>query len=375
MGRTWLRIAALAGLLAAPARALTAQDGQAARDAYGRALALEASGQFDAALPLLWYAAGKAPRDAEVLNRLGESLDRIGALDAAAEAFQRAVEARPDFHKAWNNLVLTLVRAGRGAEAAARARAAAAAAPSDPDAILTLGLALSEQDVDAAIATFRRALALAPRHALAQFNLALVLKRADRVAEATAAFRSALAIEPRAETHYQLGVLYWQQGELDHAAAELDAAIAADARYAEAHYALGAVRAAQGDSAGAATALSRAIALRPALAGAHYTLGRVLQQRGDGSGAAAAFAEAERLQRVARLEREAGTRTAVGSQRLNAGDLTGALEQFRRATEVLDTYAPAHYQIGLVLQRLGQPEAARAAFARAAQLNPALTPP
>ena len=40
-----------------------------------------------------------------------------------------------------------------------------------------------------------------------------------------------------------------------------------------------------------------------------------------------------------------------------------------------DGYAPAHFQLGLVLRRLGQPEASRAAFARAQQLNPSLVPP
>ena len=45
------------------------------------------------------------------------------------------------------------------------------------------------------------------------------------------------------------------------------------------------------------------------------------------------------------------------------------------ATTLFDAYAPAHFQIGLVLRRLGEPDAARAAFARAAQLNPGLIPP
>ena len=70
---------------------------QSPRDLYTRAVQLEADGNQPAALALLWEAAGLAPRDADVQNRLGEALERIGALDAAIEAYRRAVAARPDF--------------------------------------------------------------------------------------------------------------------------------------------------------------------------------------------------------------------------------------------------------------------------------------
>jgi tetratricopeptide (TPR) repeat protein len=346
-----------------------------ASEAYARALDLESRGNYSGALALLWYAAGAAPHDADVQNRLGEGLERIGALDAAIDAYRRAVAERPAFRKAANHLILTLVKAGKGEEALERARARVAAAPNDPDPRFTLGLAESEQDVEAAIATFGRVLQLDPRHTLARYNLALVLKRADRLPEAVDALKRAIDIEPRPEALYTLGVIYWQQGDSDRAAGALRAAIALDARYAEAHDTLGAVLAARGEWKAAADALRRAIALRPDLPGAHYSLARVLQQSGDATAGAAELKEAERLRRRARAEQEAGVWTAVGSRTLESGDLTGALDQFRRATAVFEEYAPAHFQIGLVLRRLGQSDAADAAFHRAAQLNPGLVRP
>jgi hypothetical protein len=42
---------------------------------------------------------------------------------------------------------------------------------------------------------------------------------------------------------------------------------------------------------------------------------------------------------------------------------------------VLESYAPAHYQLGRDLQGLNRTNEARAAFARARQLNPSLVPP
>jgi Flp pilus assembly protein TadD len=75
------------------------------------------------------------------------------------------------------------------------------------------------------------------------------------------------------------------------------------------------------------------------------------------------------------LERQATTSTAVGIARLDAGDAARAVEQFRRALSVFEAYAPAHYQLGRALARLGQADDARAAFARARQLNPSLVAP
>jgi len=266
------------------------------------------------------------------------------------------------------------VKAGKGEEAVQRARALAAAAPEDPDRHFTLGLAQSEQNVADAIASFRRALAIAPRHTLARYNLALVLRRADRLSEAVEELTRAVDVEPRPEAYYTLGVIYWHQGAVDRATRALRAAITLNPEYAEAYSALGSVLAGRRDWTGALEALRRAIALRPDLPGAHDTLARVLQQ-GDRVAAEAAFAEAERLRTRTRLEQEAGVWTAVGIRTLESGDLLRALDQFRRATALFEAYAPAHFQIGLVLRRLGEPDAARAAFARATQLNPGLIPP
>ena len=362
-------------LLMAPAIAVADQDGTRAQQAYARAVELETQGNHAAALSLLWEAAGLAPRDADIQNRLGEALERIGALDAAVAAYRLAVSERPAFRKASNNLILALVKAGQGKEGVERARALVALAPDDPDRNFTLGLAQSEQDVTEAIQSFRRVLALAPRHSLAHYNLALVLKRTDRLQEALDELGRALEIEPRPEAYYARGVIYWHMGDLDRATTALSDAVAAEPRYAEAYDTLGSVLKAKRDWAGAAAALRRAIALRPDLPAAHYTLGQVLRMNGDESAARTEFAEAERLRTHAKVEQEATMWTAAGTQKLDSGDLAGALELFQRATVFDDTYAPAHYQMGRTLQRLGQQEASSRAFARAAALNPSLVAP
>lgn len=355
--------------------AAAAQDRARAREAYERAIALEGRGDEAGALSLLWQAAGLDPADADIQNRLGEALQRIGALDAAVDAYRAALRARPAFRKAANNLVLAMVAAGRGPEATQLARGLAAGAPHDPESHFTLGLAQSEQDVDEALRSFRRTIELAPDHALARYNLALVLRRMDRLDEAVDQLRRAIAIAPRAEAHYQMGVIAWHQHRLEEAADAFRSALALDPRHADAHQALGGVLHAAGDHPRAEDVLRRAIALRPDGADAHYTLSRVLRARGNTPAADRHIREAERLREHARLEQEARVWTATGSARMQAGDVVAAVDHFRRATAILDSYAPAHYQLGLALLRLGQTDAARSAFERAQQLNPALVPP
>src|SRR5207244_9355009 len=100
-----------------------------------------------------------------------------------------------------------------------------------------------------------------------------------------------------------------------------------------------------------------------------------LQLSGDTRGARAQLADAERLRLRADAEHQAAVWTAVGTRQFDEGDPSAAIESLHRAIGVLESYAPAHYQMGRALQRLNRTNEARAAFARARQLNPSLVPP
>lgn len=369
-----LRFAAL--FIAAAAYAIPAAQAPArAKDLYDRALELERTGNAAAALSVLWEAAGAAPSDGVIQDHLGEALERIGALDAAVAAYRAAAGATNAPRGAANHLVLALVKAGRSQEAIERARVLATSVPTEAERWFTLGLAQADVDVDGAIDSFDRALAIDPRHALARYNLALVLFHADRLQAALELLQQTLAIQARPEVHYTLGVIYWHQGDLDAAVKALGAAVTANPEYADAHLALGTVQKARGDLKRATLSLRRAIEIGPSMPAPHIVLAQTLRLGGDEKGAARESAEAERLRMLSQQSQEAATQTAVGIQLLDAGDAAAAVEAFRRATRAFERFAPAHYQLGRALERLGQHDAARAAFARAQQLNPALVPP
>jgi tetratricopeptide (TPR) repeat protein len=346
-----------------------------ATDLYQRALELERHGNGPAALTMLWEAAGLDPTRGDIQNALGAALERAGALDAAADAYRAAATSKPAAAGADRNFVLVLVKAGRSIEAIARAKAGTEEAPGDADRWFTLGLAQADVDVDGAIDSFHHALALNPRHGLAEYNLALVLYRTDHVDAAVDALHAAAALQARPEISYTLGTIYWHEGDLDRAVKALTDATTATPDYADALLLLGTVLNARGDTHGSASALERAIRLRPDLPAPHIVLAQTLTKAGDDAGARRESAEAERLRALSETTRAAAALTAAGVQHLSAGDTPAAADCFRRAIRAFEPFAPAHYQLGRALETLGQHDAARAEFARAQQLNPALVPP
>jgi tetratricopeptide (TPR) repeat protein len=198
----------------------------------------------------------------------------------------------------------------------------------------------------------------------------------DKLNEAIAEFRTAEELDPRqADVHYTLGVTLWQQGEFAAAADELQAAIDAKPDYAEAFYTLGTVRKQQGKLPQAADALRQAIRLQPDFAGAHTTLAAVLRQFGDNEGAAAESKAGSEISKEKNNQQAALFATNSGKRLLSAGDLEGAISQFKSAIQALPGYAPAHFQLGLALQRKGDKAESAREFQKARELDPRLAPP
>jgi tetratricopeptide (TPR) repeat protein len=152
---------------------------------------------------------------------------------------------------------------------------------------------------------------------------------------------------------------------------ELRAATRIRPDYAEAYYTLGTVLKQQGNLPEAVIALREAIRLQPDFAGAHTTLAGVLRQQGDTQAAAAESKLGSEIAKSANALQGATFSTNSGRRMLNAGDLDGAISQFRSAIEQSASYAPAHFYLAQALKRKGVAEEARREFQRASELDPA----
>jgi protein O-GlcNAc transferase len=155
----------------------------------------------------------------------------------------------------------------------------------------------------------------------------------------------------------------------------LQQAIQIQPHYAEAYYTLGTVLKQMNKLQEAADALRQAIRLDPDFAGAHTTLAAVLRQLGDSAGAAAEGKAGAAMSKQKTDQQAATFATNSGRRLLTAGDLDGAISQFRAATRSLPSYALAHYELGLALSQKGLKEEASAEYKKATELDPHLVAP
>src|SRR5256886_2502163 len=135
----------------------------------------------------------EALRRDSVLSRaptsLGLALSGLGGLDPAVEEPRRALRRQPDALTARLTLATALVAKQDWAAARVELEHVLSAQPDLGQAHYSLGVVrYARGDLDGAIEAFRRVLVGDPHHQDARYNLALMLRLAQRDAEATPEF-------------------------------------------------------------------------------------------------------------------------------------------------------------------------------------------
>lgn len=188
-----------------------------------------------------------------------------------------------------------LMAKGKYADAAELYRQAINRNTKNVQAISGLGMALGRQfKLDGAMEQFDKALELDPKNALAHCGKAMCLlnrlqsssmtiqkNRDSLLKQAEQEAKDAISIDPNMpEAHYNLGMVYKEQGRLNESAAELRDAIKNDPTSSDAFAQLGMVKLAQSSLAEAEDNLKKAISLNSGNSTAHYGLGSVNLQQG-----------------------------------------------------------------------------------------------
>lgn len=190
----------------------------------GRARALSADGQTEAALAVLDALVQSRSDDPELWSLIGDLRMRIDRTKEAATAYSHAIELTPEGAPAlW---VLYYARAialhdlDRWDEARADFRRALALNPNQPHVLNYLGYSMVEkgEDLDEALQMIEQAVALAPDNGAIVDSLAWALFRLGRAEEAVAPMERAatlIATDPILFDH--LGDIYWAVGRRDEA--------------------------------------------------------------------------------------------------------------------------------------------------------------
>jgi tetratricopeptide (TPR) repeat protein len=337
--------------------------GQQTTATLDRAQALYRSGQFHQAETLLRPLTASDPGNVEAHLLLGECFAMQQERSAAIEEVTKAIRLRPGSAVAYNTLGTVL---GRFLE------------------------------TDAAQKAFTRAVELDPHMAEAHVSLALLLAQAGNLNGAAEHLDRAIELEGSkpgvAVPHYLRGKVALEQNDYVKASAEFQAAIKARANYAEAWLLLGVARRARLDDAGALNAfrraaelnpqdfhalyelgseylslgkpqtavvyLKRALLLAPEDWGTLYKLQRALRQAGD---VAEANEYEDRLRRLVHKDDQAGQHSMEAQRDDNQGvaleqrgDIVGALEKYRAASELAPEQDGYRLNFALALCRLNR---------------------
>jgi len=144
------------------------------------------------------FAMERSPRDAEAHNNMGNALSELGRYERRSPISRRRQSSLPTIPRApRNNLGNALFKLHRSDEAIATYRKAIDLAPDYAKAHSNLGAALVERNrYEEAVASCHKALAIDPNHANAHINLGLAYHGLYRFDEAIVCYQKALAIAP-----------------------------------------------------------------------------------------------------------------------------------------------------------------------------------
>lgn len=191
---------------------------------------------------------------------------------------------------------------------------------------------LDEGRVDEAIPHLLETLRLRPNAVRARVDLASILSKRNRLADAEAQYRIALQIDPEDP---------------------------------DANMGLGAVLAERGEFAEAIERLKNALRLKPENADSHYNLGRVYGLQGRADEAIAEFTETVKLQ--------PGNPEAhfnLGNSLVQKDRMSEAISEYQAAVKLKPDYVNARFNLGSALAASGKFNDAAAQFAEVLRLNP-----
>jgi protein O-mannosyl-transferase len=198
------------------------------------------------------------------------------------------------------------------------------------------------------------------------YKLGEILAQRGDLAKAIENFEAALRINPRhAYAHSALGFVFAIQGRLTEALEQFDDALRIAPRFATAHTGLGLVFARQGKLSEASDHFRRALESDAGDAQAHTNLGLILKKRGQWGEAAAHFRQA--------VQADPNSEQAQyqwGLALAEEGKLSEATDHLRAAVRINPRSAEAHRSLAELLMRQGQSDEAGEHFREAQRLRP-----
>jgi protein O-GlcNAc transferase len=313
---------------------------------YALALALEASGDAAASIPLFATAT------------TGSNVSTLGNAGLI-------------------NYALALVQTGDAKGALPLYAKALTLGPDSATLREDYGVAyLQQADLDHAIAQFDAGVALDPQNAQLHYDLGLAYKLKDDLGQAVSELERAAALDATLpDPAYTLGVIYMQQGRFAEAAQQLRRVTTLQPANGGAWALLGGVLREDEDVSGAIEAIQRATELEPEQPSLHVQLAALLARTGKPELAAVERKRAAELSRAAVSQQRATFALKSGRALLAEGKLPEAIVQLSAAADAAPQLAEAHTLLAEALSREGKLAEAALERQRAAALQPSTASP
>ena len=276
-----------------------------------------------------------------------------------------AVEYYRLFDEAWD-----LGQKGRQEAAIAAWRRALAVNPGEPRGEVSLGLALAGAGKpDEAMAHYRMALENNPDYYEAHNALGLALAAAGKPGEAMTHYRMALEInQDYVEARNNLGIVLAGTGKLDEAIAQYRRALELKPNYADARLNLGVALARAGKSDEAIANFQEVLKLDPSSAAAYNNLGIAMAGQGKLEDAITRYRSALEVN-----PKYPEAHNNLGLALVMTGKSDEAITHFQKALEIIPAYAAAHNNLGLALAGTGKLDEAIPHYQKALEIDPAYT--
>ncbi len=234
--------------------------------------------------------------------------------------------------------------------------------PKNGDALALCGIVAARQGDDAAaVDLLSKAIKLLPRRWDLYFNVAIVLRRLNRLDDAELRLRKAVMLNPASgEAYHQLGLVLVGKGAYDESIRQFERAVECLPNRGDIHAALAESLHEQQRIDEAASRYERALAMDDTLASAWFGLGHIRHSAGENERAVECFCRC-----VALDDEMLRGWFGLGCAELARNDNVAAAAAFRRCLAIEPEYAEAHQNLAQSLFKLGAVDAALAHFGMA----------
>jgi protein O-GlcNAc transferase len=241
---------------------------------------LREQGRTGEAREVLERAVRVATEDADSHYLLASIFETTGPRDAEVSHLQRAIDLRPDFELARQQLITTLIKSGQPAEATKLCEESIAVLPNSAELHFSRSnLYLHSDEKDSAISSCKRALALNPVMLVARHSLSRLLLDTEQFEEAEVSYRQEIELTPEHfGPHHQLAVVLYRMKRYAEAIEQFKRAIALNPLSGASYFSLGETYTAFDEDSEESLALARAnyekaIEVDPDVSHFHYKLG------------------------------------------------------------------------------------------------------